>query len=91
MSRRTQNGLVILTAAAASLALIDTQTAWLSAQSAQPERERCYGVVRAGRNDCATAKHSCAAQSDKARDAAEWIMLPKGLCDQLAGGVAEAL
>jgi uncharacterized membrane protein len=51
------------------------------------ERERCYGVVKAGQNDCATAASSCAgtARLDYQKDA--WVYLPKGMCVRLGGTV----
>jgi uncharacterized membrane protein len=50
------------------------------------EQERCFGVSKAGKNDCATATSSCAgtARKDFQKDA--WIYLPKGTCEKLAGG-----
>jgi uncharacterized membrane protein len=53
--------------------------------AAQVERERCYGIARAGANDCANAVHSCAGQS-KAADAREWVYVPSGTCLRIAGG-----
>ena len=50
------------------------------------ERERCYGVIRAGANDCANAVHSCAKQASADRDQREWLAVPKGTCLRLAGG-----
>lgn len=49
------------------------------------ERQRCYGVVKAGQNDCATATSACAgtAKHDYQKDA--WVYLPKGTCDKLGG------
>jgi uncharacterized membrane protein len=37
------------------------------AQPAQPkaDQEKCYGIAKAGQNDCGTAKHACAAQGAK--------------------------
>jgi uncharacterized membrane protein len=54
-------------------------------------RERCYGVARAGRNDCGTAQHACAGRA--ARDAAhdEWIGLPAGTCAKISGGSVKAV
>ncbi|MES2677592.1 MAG: DUF2282 domain-containing protein [Pseudomonadota bacterium] len=50
--------------------------------------EKCYGVVKAGKNDCATKKgtHSCAgsAKIDGAKD--EWVLLPKGTCERIVNG-----
>jgi uncharacterized membrane protein len=53
------------------------------------ERERCYGVTRAGANDCANAVHSCAKQGATDRDQREWIAVPKGTCLRLAGGTTD--
>jgi len=53
---------------------------------AQGSIEKCYGVSKAGKNDCAGAKHACAGQGTKAGDANEWVKLPKGTCDRLVGG-----
>lgn len=50
------------------------------------DRERCYGVVRAGRNDCGTAKHACAAAAARDADAEEWLLLPAGTCSKIVGG-----
>lgn len=54
----------------------------------KPAREKCYGVAKAGKNDCATAdgKHSCAGSSTKDADGGAWISLPTGICEKLAGG-----
>lgn len=50
------------------------------------EQERCYGVAKAGKNDCATAVSACAgtARQDNQKDA--WVFVPKGSCAKLAGG-----
>ncbi len=47
--------------------------------------EKCYGVAKAGKNDCAGAAHACAGQS-KSDGGKEWIKLPKGTCERLVGG-----
>lgn len=91
MNRRLQNSAVILTAIAAALAVIETQTQGFRDGTALSGRERCYGVARQAANDCATARHSCAAQAKKDGDRNEWIMVPRGVCDKLIGGVTEAL
>jgi uncharacterized membrane protein len=53
------------------------------------ERERCYGVSRAGQNDCANAVHSCATQAKEDADKREWIAVPNGTCRRIAGGVMD--
>ena len=56
---------------------------------AEDKPEKCYGVVKAGKNDCQTAKSSCAGTStaDGQKDA--WISLPKGTCEKVVGGSLE--
>ncbi len=50
------------------------------------EMEKCYGVAKAGKNDCQTSSSSCAgtAKEDRQKDA--FIALPKGTCGKIAGG-----
>jgi uncharacterized membrane protein len=51
--------------------------------------EKCYGIAKAGQNDCGTAKHSCAAQGAKVDgDPAEWKYVPKGTCEKMGGKTA---
>jgi uncharacterized membrane protein len=48
--------------------------------------EKCYGVSKAGKNDCAAGSHSCAGQSTKNSDKSSFVYLPTGACEKLAGG-----
>lgn len=57
-----------------------------SSDSAAPSTEKCYGVVRAGLNDCATATSSCAGSSTKDAQPDAFIFVPQGLCEKLVGG-----
>ncbi|MFO1455353.1 MAG: DUF2282 domain-containing protein [Steroidobacteraceae bacterium] len=56
------------------------------ADAAEDKTEKCYGVAKAGKNDCATNAHGCATEAKKDRDPSEWISVPKGTCDKIAGG-----
>jgi uncharacterized membrane protein len=52
----------------------------------KPGTEKCYGVAKAGQNDCGTAKHACAAQGAKVdHDPFEWKYVAKGSCEQMGG------
>lgn len=53
------------------------------------EHEKCYGVVKAGKNDCQTASHSCAGTATMDDQADSWIYVPAGTCDKIAGGSAQ--
>jgi uncharacterized membrane protein len=48
--------------------------------------EKCYGVAKAGKNDCAGAAHACAGQSTKAGSAGDFLKVPKGTCERLVNG-----
>ena len=51
--------------------------------------EKCYGVAKAGQNDCGTAKHACAAQGAKQdNDPTEWKYVAKGTCEKMGGKMA---
>jgi uncharacterized membrane protein len=48
--------------------------------------EKCYGVAKAGQNDCGTAKHACAGQGAKTdNDASEWKYVTTGTCEKMGG------
>ncbi|MEM1244316.1 MAG: DUF2282 domain-containing protein [Pseudomonadota bacterium] len=49
-------------------------------------QERCFGIVKAGMNDCGTAMHTCAGKAKVNNDPNEWIDVPKGTCEKIAGG-----
>ena len=52
-------------------------------------QEKCYGVAKAGQNDCGTAKHACAAQGAKTdKDPNEWKYVDKGTCEKMGGKMA---
>ena len=48
--------------------------------------EKCYGVAKAGKNDCKTDAHSCAGMSKADKDPASFIEVPAGTCEKLTGG-----
>ena len=48
--------------------------------------EKCYGVAKAAKNDCAGGAHACAGQSSKDGSPKEFVKLPKGTCERLVGG-----
>jgi len=57
-----------------------------NALAAKKGFEKCYGVAKAGMNDCGTAKHACGGQSKKDGDPKEWVYVPKGTCEKLKKG-----
>ena len=57
------------------------------AADAKPAQEKCFGIAKAGQNDCASAtgSHSCAGQASKDNDKADWKYVDKGTCAKLGG------
>ena len=53
---------------------------------AQGNMEKCYGIAKAGKNDCQTAKSSCAGTSKTDAQPDAWISVPKGACEKIIGG-----
>ncbi len=53
------------------------------------EKEKCWGVARAGKNDCASGSSSCAGTSKTDADPTAWIYLEKGACDKIANGTVK--
>ena len=70
-------------AAAIALALATSQ----GALAAKPAMEKCYGVAKAGKNDCAAGPGtSCAGTSTTDGQGNAWMFLPKGTCTKIVGG-----
>ena len=63
----------------------------LGALSAAPasaaEKEKCYGIAKAGQNDCASTAgtHSCAGQAKVDKDPNDWKYVAKGSCEKMGG------
>ena len=55
------------------------------------EKEKCFGIAKAGQNDCAnlSGSHSCAGQSKVDMAADEWKYVAKGTCEELGGKSAD--
>lgn len=75
----------ILQSSLVALALVGLASS-PAALAAKPGMEKCAGIVKAGKNDCGTSKHSCAGQASKDGDAEEWVYVPTGTCDKIVGG-----
>jgi uncharacterized membrane protein len=83
--------LIVSSALASVLALGLAGQVVAQAKDAGKDKEKCYGIAKAGANDCAnlSGTHSCAGQSKVDNDAAEWKYVAKGTCKDLKGLSAE--
>ncbi len=62
-----------------------------AAQAADGEKEQCFGIAKAGQNDCKnlSGSHSCAGQSKNEMGADEWKYVAKGTCQKMGGKTAD--
>jgi uncharacterized membrane protein len=58
-----------------------------AAHAADEPKEKCFGIAKAGQNDCGskTSKHSCAGQSKVDNDPNDFKLVPKGTCEKMGG------
>lgn len=83
------NQRALITSAAASLMSLSLLSSPALAQTAA--KEKCYGIAKAGQNDCANlaGTHSCAGQSKVDNDKGEWKYVAAGTCKSMGGLSAE--
>jgi uncharacterized membrane protein len=53
---------------------------------AQGNMEKCFGIAKAGKNDCQTDHSSCAGTSKNDAQKDAWVSVPKGACEKIVGG-----
>jgi uncharacterized membrane protein len=56
-----------------------------SAVASKPGMEQCAGIVKAGKNDCATKANACHGHVETDANPMAWIYLPTGTCERLVG------
>ena len=59
-----------------------------TAQAADASKEKCFGIVKAGKNDCAANGHACAGQAKMDGNAKEFVTVPAGTCSRIVNGQA---
>jgi uncharacterized membrane protein len=57
------------------------------ADDTDTQQVHCYGVAKAGQNDCGTEAHSCSGQATKNNDSSDFKSVPRGTCDKLGGKI----
>ena len=83
--------LIINSALAGLIALGAASASFAQPVKADPSKEKCFGIAKAGQNDCAssTGAHACAGQgSKKDNDPTEWKYTAKGSCEKMGGKLA---
>lgn len=84
MNQRT-----MITVAATSLMSLALLSSPALAQNTA--KEKCYGIAKAGQNDCANlaGTHSCAGQAKVDNDKGEWKYVAAGTCKTMKGMTAD--
>jgi uncharacterized membrane protein len=84
----TMNNSHILSAAIGSLLVLGLASGNANAAEKKIEMEKCFGIAKAGMNDCSSNKsaHSCAGQATMNNDPMDFVAVPKGTCNKIAGG-----
>jgi uncharacterized membrane protein len=77
------NKLLVASALTAALAMVSIGGA------AADDLEKCYGVSKAGKNDCKSATHACAGLTTTDADPGSYIYVPVGTCEKLVNGTLE--
>lgn len=79
--------IVIAGAFAAALAAPAFLAAQKPAEMPSFKAEKCYGIAKAGANDCAsTGNNSCGGSSKRASDGKAWMFVAEGTCERIVGG-----
>lgn len=67
--------------AAVAIALVSAGAAQAGPVKPQPNKEKCYGIAKAGKNDCAAGPGtSCAGTSTRDYQGNAWRYVTKGTC-----------
>ena len=75
----------LLQSAVAAILALSAVPAAAQDQKSQPKQEKCYGIAKAGQNDCGTATHTCAGKATRDNAPDEWKYVPQGTCQKLGG------
>ena len=85
-AKRLMIGTAVSTAAAAALyGSYRSVQAFSPATQLAGATEKCFGIAKAGKNDCSTAKHACKGQSTVDNDPTDFKLVPKGDCEKIGG------
>ena len=76
----------IIGTAIASVLALGTIVASEGAMAAKKDVEKCFGVSKAGKNDCQTMTSACAGTSSADGQKDAWLYVPSGTCQKLVNG-----
>ncbi len=76
-----------LSVAAALMGAVGMAAALAPVEAVAADKVKCYGISKAGQNDCANkaGTHSCAGQSTVDYDGGEWKLATAAQCKEMHG------
>ena len=81
-----------LAVSSAIVAGLSMATVSMTATAGKADMEKCYGVAKAGHNDCAAGPGTtCAGSSTEDNQGNAWLFVPEGTCEKLTGGSLEVV
>lgn len=75
---------VVINAAIAGVVALGVSSGAYAAEDHSKD-EKCAGVIKAGRNDCATSTNACHSHVTTDSNPEAWIWVPKGTCNRIVG------
>ncbi len=90
MDRCNRAKIAVLSSAVSSLFALQS-SAQVHPEKPTYKYEKCYGVAKAGLNDCFFAGNSCAGTAQRDAEPGAWIYVPQGTCRKILGGSVEPL
>jgi uncharacterized membrane protein len=86
MTSLSRTATISLATVAASIALVAAADAQVNVPKPSYKFEKCYGIAKAGQNDCFSAGNACGATSKVDNERNAWIYVPAGTCKKITGG-----
>ena len=84
------NQRLFVSAAVASALTMSLASGLARAADDNSTKDKCYGIAKAGQNDCANkaGAHSCAGQTKADFSADDWKYVAKGTCEKMGGAMS---
>ena len=82
----------LIQSAVAGLLALGIAAASGSVLAADEAKDKCFGISKAGQNDCGgkNSKHSCAGQAKTDNDPNDFKFVAKGTCEKMGGKLVAA-
>jgi uncharacterized membrane protein len=69
------------------LASVAATAAAATQDDEKDKKVECFGIAKAGQNDCGNGVHACSGLAKVDNDKLDFKMVPKGTCEKMGGVV----